>query len=61
MLLGKNKLNTAKIIISKALTDSYISHKEFVSINNVLKEYNDIKKGIKNSCNIKWIFITLNV
>ena len=53
MLLGKNKLNTAKIIISKALTDSYISHKEFVSINNVLKEYNDIKKGIKNSCNIK--------
>ena len=38
VLLGKNKLNTMEVLISKALIDLYISHNEFVSINNVLKE-----------------------
>ena len=38
MLLGKDKLNTIEILISKALIDSYISHDEFVSVNNVLRE-----------------------
>ena len=40
VLLGKYKLNTIEVLISKALTDSYISHVEFVSVNNVLTEYN---------------------
>ena len=33
----------------KALIDSYISHDEFVSVNNALREYNEMKKLIKNS------------
>ena len=32
----------------KALIDSYISHKRFVSVNNVLREYYEMKKEIKN-------------
>ena len=43
VLLGKDKkLNTIEFLISKALIDSYISHGEFVSVNNVLREYNEI-------------------
>ena len=38
VLLGKTKLNTIEILISKAVIDLYISHAEFISINNVLKE-----------------------
>ena len=37
VLLGKDKLNTIEVPIFKALFDSYISHDEFVSINNVMK------------------------
>ena len=48
VLLGKDKLNTIELLISTALIDSYISHDEFVSVNNVLKEYNEMKKEIKN-------------
>ena len=47
-LLGKDKLNTVEILISKAVIDSYISHDKFVSVNNVLKEYYEMKKEIKN-------------
>ena len=43
-LLGKSKLNNIEILISKALIDSNISHHEFVLINNVLKEYENMKK-----------------
>ena len=43
VLLGKDKLNNTEFLISKALIDSYISHDEFVSLNTVLKEYNEIK------------------
>ena len=48
MLLGKDKLNTIEVLISKALIDSNISHDEFVSINNVFREYNEMKNEIKN-------------
>ena len=47
-MLAKSKLNVIEILISKALSDSYISHKEFVSIIDVLKEYNETKEEIKN-------------
>ena len=40
VLFPKLKLNTIEVLIS--LIDSYISHDEFVLVNNVLKEY-DIK------------------
>ena len=35
------------MVISKALTDSHISRDEFILVNNVLKEYYDVKDGIK--------------
>ena len=46
--LGKDQLNTFKGLISKALIDSYIGHDEFFSVNNVLREYYERKKEIKN-------------
>ena len=48
MLLAKAKLKNMEFFISKALIDSSISHDEFVLINNVLKEYDDMKEEIKN-------------
>ena len=47
-MLGKSKLNSIEVLISNVLTDSVISHNEFVLINNVLKEYNEMKEAIKN-------------
>ena len=38
-----------EVLISKTLIDSNISHNDFVLINNVLKEFYDMKEGIKNS------------
>ena len=49
VLLGKAKLDTIEGLISKALIDSDISHNEFVSANNVLRECNQMKEKIKNS------------
>ena len=37
-----------EVLISKSLIDSNISHNEFVSINNVLKEYEEMKDETKN-------------
>ena len=48
MLLGKDKLNTIEVLTSKSLTDSYISHDEFVSVDNALREYDEMKEKIKN-------------
>ena len=48
MLLGKTTLDTNEVLISKALINSYISHNKLVSVNNVLREYNKSKEGIKN-------------
>ena len=48
VLLAKSKLNSIEVLISKALIDSVLSHDEFVSINDVLKEYNEKKKEVKN-------------
>ena len=49
MLLGKFKLDTTGVLISKALINSYISHGDFFSVNNVLREYNEMKEEIRNS------------
>ena len=46
MLLEKRKLHTIEALISKSLIDSYISHDEFVSINNALREYSKMKEEI---------------
>ena len=47
MLLAKTELNTIAVLISAAWIDSYINHNEFVSVNNVLQKYNDMKEEIK--------------
>ena len=47
VLLGKDKLSTIEVLILKSVIDSYISHDEFVSVNNVLREYNEMKEEIK--------------
>ena len=49
VLLAKSKLNSIKIVISKALIDSNISHAVSFLKNNVLKEYDNMKVEIKNS------------
>ena len=47
VFLGKDKLNTIEVLISKPLIDSYSSHDEFVLVNNVLGEYNEMKEEIE--------------
>ena len=50
-MLTKAKLNSIEVLISNNLIHSNISHDEFVLINNVLKEFYNMKEGIKNSNN----------
>ena len=47
-MLSKSKLNRIERLNSKALIDSDISHDESFLINNVLKEYKEMKEEIKN-------------
>ena len=47
-MLVKPKTNSTEFLISKVLIDSNISHAGFVLINDVIKEYVDLKKEIKN-------------
>ena len=48
VLLVKSKLNSIEVLISKALINSYISHDEFVSVKNVLRQYSEMREEIKN-------------
>ena len=41
-------LNSVDVLISKGLINLNISHDELVSINNVLKEYDDMTEETKN-------------
>ena len=47
-MLAKTKLNTIEITVSGALLDLYISLDKFVSVSNLLREYNDMNEEIKN-------------
>ena len=47
VLLAKSKLISIEALISKALIYSVIRHDEFILINNVLKEYNEMKEKSK--------------
>lgn len=49
------KINDVQILISKVLIKSSISRVQFASV-NVLKEYDDMRKKIKNSNN-KYVVI----
>ena len=45
-MLAKYNLNTNEVLLSKALINSYINHDQFISVNNVLKEYDEIKNYV---------------
>ena len=47
-MLAKSKLSRIEVLIFKALKEWNINHDEFVLINNVLKEYEDMEEEIKN-------------
>ena len=47
MLLVKDKLNTIDVLIYNALISSYISCGKFLSLNDVLREYYEMKEEIK--------------
>ena len=49
MFQGKTKSDTIEVVISNVLIDLCISHDELVSVNNVLRENNEIKEEINNS------------
>ena len=51
VLSSKSQLNIIEISISNSLSDSNISHDEFLLTNNVGKEFYDMKEKIKNSNN----------
>ena len=53
VLLSKTKLNNVEIYTSKSFIDSNTSDDEFVSIYNLLNEYNKMKEKIKNPRNMK--------
>ena len=44
VLLAKSKLNSIEVLISKGLIGSNISHDDLALINNVLKEFYDLKQ-----------------
>ena len=48
VLLAKTKLNSMEVLISEAFIDGSISHGEVSLINNVLKEYDDLKEQLKS-------------
>ena len=45
-MLAKYNLNTNEVLLSKALINSYINHDQFISVNNVLREYDEIKNYV---------------
>ena len=49
--LAKTKLNTIEVFISKGLSNTYINHDEFCSVNNALIEYNKMKEEVKSPKN----------
>ena len=46
----KKKFNSTEDItsISMALIDSHISHNEFISVNNVLRKYDDMREEMED-------------
>ena len=53
VLLRKANLDSIEAIIFKALTDLYICCDKLVSVNNVIREYNETTEEVKNLQNAK--------
>ena len=47
-LLANIKLSSIEVLISRTFIDWYIIQENFFSVNNTLKEYDGMKKAIKN-------------
>ena len=47
-MFAKSKLNKIELLISEALIKSVVSYDKFVLINNVWKEYNEMKEDMEN-------------
>ena len=63
-MLAKTKLNTIEITVSRALFDLFISLDKFVSVSNLLREYNNMNEEIKNQKSHQrfiYIYIMYNV
>ena len=54
-MLTKTKLNSIEVLISRGLINSYSSHDEFVSVNNMLTELDDMKEALKNPKTINMV------
>ena len=48
MVLARNKLNIIETLLSSALSDLDISHKEFAKIINEKIKYEEIEENVKN-------------
>ena len=49
VFLAKTKLNKIGFFISKTVVGSCIGHHEFVSVNDALNEYDEMKEEIKKN------------
>ena len=47
-MLAKSKLNSIKSLISQALIDMDISHKEFITILNEKEKYDNMKDNLRS-------------
>ena len=47
VLLGKSKLNSIQVLISKTLIDGYMIHDKFVLINNLMRKNDNMKEHNK--------------
>ena len=48
-MLAKSKLNHIKTLVSQALLDMEISHKEFIAIFNKKDKYEKMKENVRNA------------
>ena len=47
-MLAKTKLHILEVLVSETLIESYISPEQYVPVNNVFKEHDDMEEAIKN-------------
>ena len=47
LFLAKTKLKTIEVLTSKTLIGLYINHDDLVSVNDMLREFHEIKKTSK--------------
>ena len=48
-MLGKTKLNSIEALVSQALIDMEISHKEFITILKEKDKYEKMKENVRNA------------